>query len=114
MRVDGTGFVGVGATSPNSILHIAGSLAAAYVAKSASYTLSAADYTVECTANTFTVTLPTAIGIPGRMYIVKNTGTGTITIATTASQTIDGSSTQTLAQWGVLRVQSNGANWIMI
>ena len=67
-------------------------------------------------ANTFTVTLPTAVGITGRIYNVKNSGTGVITIATTSSQTVDGyaSGTITLNQYDALNVQSNGANWIII
>jgi hypothetical protein len=32
-----------------------------YIAKTANYTLTANDYTVDCTANTFTITLPTAV-----------------------------------------------------
>lgn len=83
------------------------------------YLATNADCTIECTANTFTVTLPTAIppaGSPaGRVYNIKNTGTGVITIATTSGQTIDGSSTQTLnTQYSSLRLQSNGTNWIII
>lgn len=86
----------------------------AYVAKTANYTLGALDYMVECTTNTFTITLPTAVGISGRVYVVKNTGTGTITINTTSSQTIDGSLTQTLAQWDSMQLISNGANWLIM
>lgn len=85
-----------------------------YVAKTAIYTLTSADYIVDCTANTFTITLPTAVGRQGMTFIVKNSGTGVITIATTSSQTIDGSSTQTLNQYDAITVLSNNANWIII
>lgn len=84
----------------------------AYVAKTANYTLTSSDYLVECTASTFTVTLPTAVGIEGRMYSIKNTGTGTITVS--GSETIDGEPTQTVSQWSNLKVMSNGANWLII
>lgn len=78
-------------------------------------TLDATDYTVNCTANSFTVTLPTAVGCAGRVYVIKNSGTGVITIDTTSSQTIDGSLTQTLSiQYECITVQSDGANWIVI
>lgn len=105
---DGTNFVEVGVSTLNG-------LTSSYVAKTTTYTATAADYTIDCTTGTFTVTLPTAIGIPGREYIIKNTGTGTITLATTSSQTIDGVTTKTLnVQYGGLRVQSNGANYIIV
>jgi hypothetical protein len=86
-----------------------------YVSKTANYTATNADYTIDCTANTFTLTLPTAVGLTGRVYVIKNSGTGVVTIATTSSQTIDGSTTQTLStQYSSYRLQSNGTNWIII
>lgn len=86
----------------------------AYIEKSANYTILTTDYTVNCTANTFTITLPTAVGSQGRIYNIKNSGTGIITIATTSSQTIDGITTQTLNQYDSIAVQSDGTNWIII
>jgi hypothetical protein len=86
----------------------------AYKAVSANYTALPGDYQIECTVNSLTVTLPTAVGITGKIYSVKNSGTGTITLATTSSQTIDGALTQTLTQWDNLVVFSNGANWIIV
>jgi hypothetical protein len=85
-----------------------------YVAKTANYTLGLLDYQIECTANSFTLTLPTSVGVAGRVYSMKNSGTGTITVATTSSQTIDGSTTQTLTQWDNLQVMSNGTGWVVI
>jgi hypothetical protein len=85
-----------------------------YRAITALRTLDATDYLIDCTTNTFTVTLPTAASIAGRTYVIKNSGTGVITIATTSSQTIDGITTQTLNQYDSITVVSNGANWIII
>lgn len=86
-----------------------------YVAKTSSYTATLSDYTIDCTANTFTVTLPTAVGIQRRVFVIKNSGTGVITVATTSSQTIDGSTTQSLSlQYNSITVQSTGSNWIII
>ncbi len=85
-----------------------------YTAVSATYAILATDYQIECTANSFTVTLPTAVGITGTIYSIKNSGSGTITLATTASQTIDGQLTQTLTQWDNIVVFSNGANWLIV
>jgi hypothetical protein len=90
-----------------------------YVAKTANYTATVTDYTIDCTANSFTVTLPTAgasvTGVPaGRVYVIKNSGAGTITIATTSSQTVDGTTPPTIAAGGKLILQSTGSNWITI
>ncbi len=80
---------------------------------STTYSILASDFQIDCTSGTFTVTLPTAIGIVGKPYSIKNSGTGIITLNTTASQTIDGSLTQTLTQYDNLQVMSNGSNWII-
>ena len=85
-----------------------------YVAKTANYTLTAVDYTVDCTANTFTITLPTAVSIWGRVYEIKNTGTETITVDWYWTQTIDGETIQTLIQWESVTIQSNWSNRIII
>lgn len=107
-----------GSTLPTSTLVVNGSFATGYVAKTATYTATDVDYTIECTANTFTVTLPTAVGIPGRIYNIVNSGAGTITIDTTSSQTfINVSATPTSISKvgiGTITVQSNGANWMKI
>lgn len=107
-------FIG-GSTSPTSTLHVGGSFASSYVAKTGTYTASATDYTIDCTSGTFTVNLPTAVGITGRIYVVKNSGAGTITIDGNASETIDGATTQAISvQYKSFTIQSNGANWIII
>lgn len=74
------------------------------------------DFTVNCTANSFAVTLPTAIGITGQEFRIKNSGTGVTTINTTAGQTIDGqvSGAISLPQYSALQVLSDGANWIIL
>jgi hypothetical protein len=114
-RITGGGlfYVGGGADA-NSTLQVGGSLAMAYVAKTANYTATISDYTIDCTANSFTVTLPTAVGITGRIYNIKNSGTGTITVATTSGQLIDGGSNPTLTQYDNLQVQSTGSSWIIL
>ena len=86
------------------------------VSKTSNYTLTSTDYTVNCTTGSFTITLPSAVTVYGQIYYIKNTGAGTITIATTSSQTIDGNipSTYNLVGVGVLQVQSDGSNWIKL
>jgi hypothetical protein len=87
-----------------------------YSAKTANYTLTGSDRLINCTSGTFTLTLPTAVGSTGRVYDLKNTGSGVITLNTTSSQTIDAnaSGALTLNQWDNLTVVSDGANWIII
>jgi hypothetical protein len=111
--------LGIG-VSPTSTFHVNGSKGFAYVAKTANYTLTISDYLVDCTANSFTITLPTAVSITGRVYEIVNSGAGTITIAATSPQTfvnVTGNPT-TLSLITALaksiRVMSNGANWIQL
>lgn len=79
------------------------------------YTIDNTDCVVNCTANTFTVTLPTAVGIEGQYFIIKNSGTGVITIDGDGSETIDGQGNKTLAvQYESMTVMSDGANWLVI
>lgn len=86
-----------------------------YVSKTASYTISDTDMVVDLTANTATFTLPTAIGIAGRRYTVKNSGTGVLTVNTTSSQTIDGAASMSFnTQYAGMTVVSDGANWKII
>ena len=112
------GNVGIGTTSPNSTLHTNGSFATAYRAITALRTLDGTDYTIEVTANTFTVTLPTAVGITGRIYVITNSGSGVTTVGTTSSQTfanvLTTPTTLSLAQYSTVMVQSNGANWLRL
>ena len=65
-------------------------------------------------SGTTTLTLPTAVASMST-YTVKNVGTGTVTIATTSSQTIDGSTTASLpVRYTSLTLVSDGANWNII
>jgi hypothetical protein len=84
--------------------------------KTADYTIASSDDLILCTANSFIVTLPTAVSRAGRQYIVKNTGSGTITMASTSSQTIDGAtaSSTTLAQGDSLTFESTGSAWVIV
>ena len=102
-------------SAPTTILDIAGPIATAYAAKTTTYTITATDSVIDCTTGTFTVTLPTAVGCTGRQYVIKNSGTGAITVACNGAQTIDGVTTSVLGtQYQSLTVVSNNANWIII
>ena len=74
-----------------------------------------ADHFIILANATLTATLPTAVGINGKIYHIKNIGTGTLTIATTSSQTIDGSLTLTIAtRYDAVMLVSDGANWSIL
>ena len=72
------------------------------------------DY-VYLVSGTTTITLPTAVGNTNR-YTIKNSGTGVVSIATTSSQTIDGSSSPITinVQYVSIDLISNGTNWEII
>jgi hypothetical protein len=107
------GNIGIGTPTPNSTLQDSGSVSFKLTVHTANYTVSATDHFVICTTNSFTVTLPTAVGITGREYIIKGgTTSKTITLATTSSQTIDGAAPGSISGFGVTRLVSNGANWL--
>ena len=79
------------------------------------YTIDNADCVVNCTSGSFTVTLPTAVGIEGQYFIIKNRGTGVITIDANGSETIDGLSNKILAvQNESITVVSDDSNWIIV
>lgn len=86
----------------------------AYTAQAGTYAILTTDCVVKATSGTWTATLPTAVGVTGKLYIVKNSGAGVITLACTGGQTIDGAATQTLAANVSLSVVSDGANWIIV
>jgi len=82
--------------------------------QSANYALLSTDWLVLLTG-AHTATLPTAVGIGGRSYIIKCSSAGTNAILTTSSQTIDGA-----AKWTNTAINkftwviSDNANWRVI
>jgi lysophospholipase L1-like esterase len=92
-----------------------GSIVLPYRAVTTTTTILQNNYTVDCTSGTFTLTLPTAVGVGGKIFVVKNSGTGVITLATTSSQLIDGTTTKTLnTQYSGYQLMSDNANWKII
>lgn len=70
----------------------------------------------DAAGGSLTVTLPTAVGISGRLFTVKrlNSGSNTVTVGTTSAQTIDGATTQILTtQYTSVGFRSNNANWMI-
>lgn len=107
--------VGIGTTSPNSTLDVRGSLSTAVTSFTGNTTAGTTDnFLVFTGTSAATLTLPTAAGITGREYWIKNasSNSSTLTIATTSSQTVDGLSSWTLTQQNkAIRLVSNGTDW---
>lgn len=95
-----------------------GAVGLSITSKTGNYTLGSEDVvTGDSSGGAFTLTLPTAVGVTGRQYRVKKTDTSltAITVATTSSQTIDGSTTTKLSTQGeALTVVSDGSNWVVL
>jgi hypothetical protein len=86
-----------------------------YAAKTANYTITSTDNVIDCTANSFTVTLPTAVGLTGKQYSIKNSASGqSIIIDPNGAETIDGEATYTILFKESITICSTGTNWIII
>lgn len=110
--ISGTNNGFVASTGANAF---SGGMSYNYAAVTGTYTVLATDYLVNATANSFTITLPTAVGKQGQTFVIKNSGTATtVTVATAGGQTIDGSSTATVVAGQSITVVSTNANWIII
>ena len=86
----------------------------AYTGIAVDYTGLADDYVVDATSADITVTLPTAVGIVGKSYIVKNSSAGVITISPSGAETIDGESSIDTNSKTALTLLSTNSNWIII
>jgi len=103
-------FGGTGPSGPQGFQGPTGGSILAYTYKTATYSITSDDYYVEA-VGTFDINLPTATGATGKTYLIKNSGTGVITIGTTSSQLIDNLPSYDLAFYDTLVVTSNGTNW---
>lgn len=82
-------------------------------AKTTNYTVVAGDQgkLISCT-NTITVTLlPAATASTNFQLVVRNNGSGVVTIDGNASETINGETTQTLVAGEAVSLISDGSNW---
>lgn len=114
-----TNRIGVNTASPNSSLQVSGSLSLPFKSINDSYTATALDHTiaVDCTSGNITISLPSASGITGRIYVFKKTDSSTnkIVLDGSGAQTIDGSGTYDIVkQYQSLTVQSTGSNWLIL
>ena len=78
------------------------------------YSATTQDYIIDVTGGTFTVYLPSAVGIQGRLLVVKNNGGGAVTVQPTSGQNIDDKPFVILGETNTIQLVSNGSNWIVI
>jgi hypothetical protein len=116
------GFIGINTTSMNSPLSVYGAISTSIITTSSNITLDATHYTVICntTSNNIIITLPVnGSGITGRLYRIKNIGTGlNIVIVNGNGSNIDGSITYNIVYSGGVMgyntFQSDGSNWWIV
>ena len=80
------------------------------------YAIEDTDYAINCigTAN-FLVALPSSGGVnTGKVFVVKNSGSGLITLIPTAGETIDNETSQPIHPLNCIVVISIGTSWIII
>lgn len=93
----------------------AGGISRSIIVTSGSFTAASAPSTdyVYLLAGAHAPTLPTAVGNTNR-YTIKNNHSASVVVSTTSSQTIDGTTTITLAPQASVDLISTGANWSVI
>lgn len=95
---------------------ISGSLGGGLKQKSANYTALNTDSIIEATSGSFTITLHAASDATRGTtpLLVKNSGSGTVTIDGDASELIDGQTTVALGQRDSVTLISNGSAWMIV
>ena len=104
--------VGINASAPNSTLQVTGSFSLPIATTTANVTLDDTYHTIIITGGTPTITLPSAAGNNGKIYIIVNqTGAAR---TTSAYLSFTGVSVTTVATQSSITVQSNGTSWYRI
>jgi hypothetical protein len=116
MRMRHTGDVGIGESSPNSILHIGGPIATAQSTKTTNYTLTATDSEIfgDATSGDITMTLPAVATIPGRRYTIHkiDASSNKVIIDGSGAETINGATTlDIIFQYDSLQIVTDGSEW---
>jgi hypothetical protein len=96
------------------VLRIKKGIGYSVTTQASNYTVSVDDTVIHCTSGTFTVTLPTLSSASTHMFIIKNSGTGVITVDGDGTETIDGALNQTLSQYDSITVLATTTDWIII
>lgn len=87
--------------------------ATAYTSTAIDYTALSEDEIIEVTADA-TITLPTAVGITGKRYVIKASTGVDVIIDADGTETIDGQLTVPFSFPDAIPVVSNGTGWIIV
>ena len=79
-----------------------------YIGITSAYTILESDYIIDCTANSFILSLSSTVA--GKPYEIKNSGSGVITL----NMTIDGETNLELLAGEAFTIRSNGTSYILI
>ena len=118
-----SGKVGIGETAPNSTLEVGGSVSLNYTWDPPNNTmLDDSHYWVLVNTNPVqhnggkNIKLPTAAGCEGRVYVIKNFGTGMVSILPFGSEKIDGGDDQLRIEGTMyaVTIASSGVDWFII
>lgn len=60
------------------------------------------------------ITLPSAVGISGRSYIINNQGSGRVEVKTSSGEKINDQNSISLGKYDSLGVMSDNENWIIV
>jgi len=82
--------------------------------KTSNYTPTEDDYFINCTSGTFTISLPNALDLSGKVYEIKNSGTGIITVDGDGLETVDGEETQYIYEDESFTLICDGSGWYVI
>jgi hypothetical protein len=85
-----------------------------YIEITSTYTPTALNTSVNCTSGTFNVDLLSAATITGKIYNIKNSGSGIITVNPYGSEALDEELAQLLYPGECISIQSTGVNWIIL
>jgi hypothetical protein len=89
------------------------------VSKTTTYTATTANEYILCDASggAFTVTLPTAVGINGKLFTIKKTDSSgnAVTVDADGTETIDGALTKLIsAPYDAMKIISDNSNWHIV
>ena len=107
------GGVGINTNSPNSDLHVEGSIAGRVVIESGDYTVSDNDHIILMSAtSSANLYIPSASGRTGRIYIIKVIGFGgSVNIIPYGGELIDDQTSHTIGWKDSMYIISDGNNW---
>ena len=111
--------VAINTSTPNSGFHVNTSVAFAGKAITQNYTATASDHMIFVNAgqSSVTLSLPTAVGIAGRQYIIKRVdgnGQNQVTVDPNGSQTIEGAVTKSIENQNSIVIVSDNSNWWIV